>query len=59
MEKQPSNVPTGPPPVENELDDLKLRAEASLARDVDLGQMLEVEATPEEQRRVLWKLDMM
>ncbi|GES62070.1 MFS general substrate transporter [Aspergillus terreus] len=58
MEKQPSNVPTGPPPVENELDDLKLRAEASMARDVDLGQMLDVEATPEEQRRVLWKLDM-
>ncbi|KAL5363352.1 major facilitator superfamily domain-containing protein [Aspergillus floccosus] len=58
MEKQPSNVPTETPPVENDLDDLKLRAEVSTARDVDLGQMLEVEATPEEQRRVLWKLDM-
>lgn len=28
-------------------------------RDVDVGQMLEVDATPEEQRKVLWKLDFM
>ncbi|RJE18533.1 hypothetical protein PHISCL_09126, partial [Aspergillus sclerotialis] len=26
-------------------------------RDVDVGQMLEVDSTPAEQRKVLWKLD--
>ncbi|KAL4891479.1 major facilitator superfamily domain-containing protein [Aspergillus ambiguus] len=61
MEKQSSDAPIGTPPStpprEDDLNDLKLRAEESMARDVDLGQMLEVEATPEQQRRVLWKLD--
>lgn len=28
-------------------------------QDGDLGQMMEVAATPEEERRVVWKLDMM
>lgn len=36
----------------------KAEIEAS-ARHVDLGQMLDVQATPEEERKVLWKLDVM
>lgn len=39
-------------------DDLKEVAPSN-TRDVNLGQMLEVEATPEEERRVLWKLDLL
>lgn len=28
-------------------------------RDVDLGQMLEVDASPDQERKVLWKLDLL
>ncbi|PYH95668.1 pantothenate transporter [Aspergillus ellipticus CBS 707.79] len=45
------------PPEVAELDDLK-KDEASLARDVGLEKVLEVEATPEQERKVLRKLDM-
>lgn len=55
MEKSYSS----PPPENPELDDLKLKEEATLARDVGIGQVLEVEATPEQERKVLRKLDMM
>ncbi|KAF9892118.1 hypothetical protein FE257_002524 [Aspergillus nanangensis] len=59
MEKQPSNTPSAEPPREQEIDeDLKIRPEKSIARDVDLGQMLDVDSTPKEERRVLWKLDL-
>lgn len=44
MEKQHNDPPPGVTP---ELDDLKLKDEATLARDVGLGQVLEVEATLE------------
>ncbi|GKZ61694.1 hypothetical protein AnigIFM49718_008420 [Aspergillus niger] len=54
MEKQHNDPPPGVTP---ELDDLKLKDEATLARDVGLGQVLEVEATPEQERKVLRKLD--
>ncbi|XRM36982.1 hypothetical protein ABZX51_000472 [Aspergillus tubingensis] len=54
MEKQHTDPPPGVTP---ELDDLKLKEEATLARDVGLGQVLEVEATPEQERKVLRKLD--
>ncbi|KAI2855308.1 hypothetical protein CBS63078_4802 [Aspergillus niger] len=54
MEKQHNDPPPGVTP---ELDDLKLKEEATLARDVGLGQVLEVEATPEQERKVLRKLD--
>lgn len=56
MEKQHNDPPPGMTP---ELDDLKLKDEATLARDVGLGQVLEVEATPEQERKVLRKLDIM
>ncbi|KAJ5101272.1 hypothetical protein NUU61_003494, partial [Penicillium alfredii] len=36
--------------------DLKVDPEPT-ARDLDLGEVLAVQATPEEERRVLWKLD--
>ncbi|RAL05389.1 MFS general substrate transporter [Aspergillus ibericus CBS 121593] len=54
MEKPHTNPPSETP----ELDDLKLKEEATLARDVGIGQVLEVEATPEQERKVLRKLDM-
>lgn len=56
MEKQHTDPPPGATP---ELDDLKVKEEATLARDVGLGQVLEVEATPEQERKVLRKLDIM
>lgn len=31
----------------------------SLGRELDLGQVLAVNATTEEERKVLWKLDLM
>lgn len=39
-----------------DVDDLKEVAPSN-TRDVNLGQMLEVHATPKEERKVLWKLD--
>lgn len=45
---------------ETDLHDDKVDAATqSAARDVGLGQMLEVQATPEQERKVLWKLDLM
>lgn len=38
-------------------EELKAEMKAS-GRDVDLGQMLSVQATPEEERKVLWKIDL-
>lgn len=55
MEKQTSNDPSGDT---KDMDDLKASRMPSAARDVALGQMLEVEATPEQERRVVWKLDL-
>lgn len=47
-----------------EKNDVNLQGEADLkneiktpSRDVDLGEMLEVQSTPEEERKVLRKLD--
>lgn len=39
--------------------DIKGEEVPDAAQDVVLGQMLEVHATPEEERKVLWKLDLM
>ncbi|KAK1149736.1 hypothetical protein N8T08_005290 [Aspergillus melleus] len=58
MEKQPSNGNSAPGEI-HEVDDLKLQREPSIVRDVDIGHMLEVDATPEQEKKVLWKLDMM
>lgn len=38
------------------MDDIKEAVPA--AQDVDLGQILEVQSTPELERKVLWKLDL-
>ncbi|KAJ5584795.1 uncharacterized protein N7459_004595 [Penicillium hispanicum] len=53
MEKQ-HPLPGGDPV---DFDILKVQS-APAARDVDFGQVLETHATPEMQRKVLWKLDM-
>lgn len=55
MEKQ-HNVPPGTMP---EIDDLKLEPEMSVTKDVDLGQMLGMDVTPQQERKVLLKLDLM
>ncbi|CAG7965821.1 unnamed protein product [Penicillium olsonii] len=40
-------------------DEKNMKGEGeSLGRDMDLGQVLAVQSTPEEERRVLWKLDL-
>lgn len=41
-----------------DVGDLKEVAPSN-TRDVNLGQMLEVQTTPEEERKVLWKLDLL
>lgn len=54
MEKKP----TSQPQEENlGLEGVKLE-DKMLPRDVDLGQMLEFEATPQQERQVLRKLDL-
>lgn len=47
-----------------EKNDVNLQGEVDLkhgiktpSRDVDIGEMLDVQSTPEEERKVLWKLD--
>ncbi|UDD58863.1 hypothetical protein AFCA_006286 [Aspergillus flavus] len=55
MEKQ-HDVPPGTMP---EIDDLKLEPEMSVTKDVDLGQMLGMDVTPQQERKVLLKLDLM
>ncbi|CAG8935596.1 unnamed protein product [Penicillium salamii] len=48
MERQQSN-----------LDEKNMKGEGeSLGRDMALGQVLAVQSTPEQERRVLWKLDL-
>lgn len=58
MEKQTSlqRPPSGEKP---DMLDIKGEEVPDAAQDVVLGQMLEVHATPEEERKVLWKLDLM
>ncbi|RHZ44861.1 uncharacterized protein CDV56_102539 [Aspergillus thermomutatus] len=58
MEKQHSYSELHTQPHIPDLGDLKLQAQNSVIRDVDVGQMLEVNYTPEEERMVLWKLDL-
>lgn len=41
-----------------DLDLLKIE-QSSAARDVDFGQVLETTATPQMERKVLWKLDLL
>ncbi|PYH85662.1 MFS general substrate transporter [Aspergillus uvarum CBS 121591] len=55
MEKKPTSQP------QEEtlgLEGVKLKEDKMLPRDVDLGQMLEFEATPQQDRQVLRKLDL-
>jgi hypothetical protein len=58
MEKQQSHSESYPHTNIPDLGDLKLQAQNSAIRDVDVGQMLEVHYTPEDERRVIWKLDL-
>ncbi|PYH49737.1 MFS general substrate transporter [Aspergillus saccharolyticus JOP 1030-1] len=52
-------TPTSQPQEESwGLDGIKLKEERMLPRDVDLGQVLEIEATPQQERQVLRKLDL-
>lgn len=53
MEKQHTPLPGATV----NLDMIKLRSSLD-ARDVDIGQVLETHATPEQERKVLWKLDL-
>lgn len=46
-----------PPGGTVDLDMIKVRSNLD-PRDVDLGQVLETHATPEMERKVLWKLDL-
>lgn len=56
MEKQQS--PSGSVPVD--LDMLKIEPNHNhTSRDVDFGQVLETCASPEMERKVLWKLDLL
>lgn len=55
MEKQASNVPST---AKEDLYDVKGEGIYPAAQDVVLGEMLEVDATPEEERKVRWKLDL-
>jgi hypothetical protein len=44
---------------QSSMDEKNMKGEGeSLGRDLDLGQVLAIQATPEEERRVLWKLDL-
>lgn len=54
MEKQRSSLADG----RVDLDLLKIEP-SSAARDVDFGQVLEAPSTPEMERKVLWKIDLM
>ncbi|KAF5863256.1 hypothetical protein ETB97_010378 [Aspergillus alliaceus] len=54
MEKQHDSAPGVTP----EIDGVKLEPQASVAKDVDLGQILGVEVTPKQERKVLLKLDL-
>ncbi|KAJ5835330.1 hypothetical protein N7447_001356 [Penicillium robsamsonii] len=40
------------------LDEKDLKGGEPLGRDLDLGQVLAIQSTPEEERKVLWKLDL-
>lgn len=53
MEKQHTPPPRGTV----DLDMVKVRSSLD-AREVDIGQVLETHATPEQERKVLWKLDL-
>lgn len=53
MEKQHTSPPWGMV----DLDVIKGRSSLD-ARDVDISQVLETHATPEQERKVLWKLDL-
>lgn len=46
------------PSGETDLHDVKVEPVPSAAQDVFVGQMLEVDATPKQERKVLWKLDL-
>ena len=56
MEKQTSNEPAAS--TKEDLYDVKSEGLPAAAQDVVLGEMLEVNATPEQERKVQLKLDL-
>lgn len=60
MDKHDTNAPIEAKHLESVDDDLKAeRQSAAAAMDVTLGEMLEVDATPQQEKKVLLKLDIM
>jgi hypothetical protein len=47
---------SAPPPEPTDVD-YKAKAKATIIRDVDLGELLAVDYTPEQEKRVVRKLD--
>ena len=58
MEKHETNTPTGEY-LESLHDGLKNETQLSQAKDATLARMLDVEITPQQERKVLFKLDLM
>jgi hypothetical protein len=56
MEKVPKDSQGMPPDTSGDVDDVKL---GGASVDTALGQMLEVESSPQLERKVLWKIDLM
>jgi hypothetical protein len=46
-------------PYETNLDEKDMKGGESLGRDLDLGQVLAIQPTTREERKVLWKLELM
>ena len=44
---------------ETNTDEKDMKGGEPLSRDIDLGQVLAIQPTAEEERKVLWKLDLM
>lgn len=58
MEKHETNTPTGEH-LESLHDGLKNETQLPQAKDATLARMLDVEITPQQERKVLFKLDLM
>jgi hypothetical protein len=56
MEKVPKDSQGMPPDTSGDVGDVKLGGPSV---DTALGQMLEVESSPQLERKVLWKIDLM
>lgn len=60
MDKHDTDIPTEANHVESVEDDIKIEPQSATAmKDVSLGEMLDVDATPQQEKKVLLKLDIM